>query len=377
MVCAVAVACLTGCTSDQHGADERSVPSRETITGPGPGSEPPDLSAVGERAAHTATTLRDGRVLIAGGCVVDGCGIATDQTALVAANGRSAVAGPAMSSARSTHTASLLPDGRVLLVGGFPGEGVGVTGRVDVFDPRADRITALSRLRQARGGHAAVTLDDGRVLVVGGWVAPQRYTSTVELIDPISGEASAGPPLPWAADALEAARLADGRVLVVGGQVASGVGTREAAVFDPVTGRWSSVGSLATPRFKHVVVNLPDGRVLVLGGTPDDDALLASTEIFDPGTGRFEPGPTMHEGRYKLSGGAVLLDDGRVLVGGGGTTLEVLDLAAGASEVVDDLGTRASFATVNLLRDGRALVVGGYDDRIDLVGLGRVLTITS
>jgi hypothetical protein len=213
------------------------------------------------------------------------------------------------------------------------------------------------------------------VLVVGGWVAPKRYTSTVELVDPGSGEVTAGQPLPWAADALEAARLADGRVLVVGGQVASGVGTTAAAVFDAASERWSSVGSMMTPRLKHFVVTLADGRLLVLGGTPDDETLLASTEVFDPATARFAPGPTMHEGRYKLTGGAALLEDGRVLVGGGGASVEVLDVAAGTSEVIDDLGARASFATVNLLRDGRALVLGGYDDRIDLVGLGRILTI--
>jgi hypothetical protein len=114
-----------------------------------------------------------------------------------------------------------------------------------------------------------------------------------------------------------------------------------------------------------------------MGGTPDDETLLASSEIFDPSTGRFTPGPTMREPRYKLAGGAVVLDDGRVLIVGGGQSVEVLDIASGTSQAIEELGGRASFATVSLLRNGKALVVGGYDESIRLVGLARTMTIPS
>jgi Galactose oxidase, central domain len=377
MVSVVAVAVLVGCTSNEPEAVETTGATTQTADSPLPGPAPSGLSDAGGRAAHTATSLLDGRVLIAGGCVTDGCSIATDQTVVVAEDARSSVAGPTMAAARTNHTASLLPDGRVVLAGGFVGEGAGVTDEVDMFDPRANSITAMSPLRQPRGGHAGVRLRDGRVLIAGGWIAPQSYTATVELIDPATGEVSAGEALPWAADALEAALLADGRVLVMGGQVAPGTGTTDAAVFDPVSGHWSEVGPMATPRLKHFAVTLPDGRVLVMGGTPDDETLLASTEIFDPSTGRFTPGPTMREPRYKLAGGAVVLDDGRVLIVGGGQSVEVLDVAAGTSQMIEELGGRASFATVNLLQNGQALLVGGYDDSITLVGLARTITIPS
>jgi hypothetical protein len=73
----------------------------------------------------------------------------------------------------------------------------------------------------------------------------------------------------------------------------------------------------------------------VIGGTTDDVRLLASTEVFDPATGRFSPGPTMSEPRYKLTGGAATLSDGRVMVAGGGRTVEVLDVARRSSAVLE------------------------------------------
>src|SRR5262245_45394483 len=213
------------------------------------------LADVAARAAHTATLLDDGRVLVAGGCVTDGCTTASRDTFVVAADGRSAVAGPVMAVPRDNHTAVALPDGRVVLAGGFTGEGAPVSARVDVFDPGDGTIDAAAPLRQPRGGHAAALLPGGRILVVGGWIASQTYTASAEVIDARRGAVRPAADLPWAADALDAVRLADGRVLVTGGRTAAG-GSTAAAVFDPATGRWAPVGPMATPRFKHTSVLL-------------------------------------------------------------------------------------------------------------------------
>jgi hypothetical protein len=327
---------------------------------------PVPLSTVAHRAAHTASQLPDGSVLVAGGCIVNGCATATADTFVIAPDGRSAARGPAMSSPRDNHTASVLPDGSVVVVGGFGGEGAGVLASIDLLHPRSTEREAVGHLLTARGGHAAATLLDGRLLVVGGWVAPHQYTASVEVIDPRSWAVERGADLPWAADALDGVALVDGRVLVTGGQVRPGVGTSRAALFDPATSRWELTGPMATPRFKHFSVPLADGRVLVMGGTRDDEHLLATTEVFDPATGRFSPGPTMSEPRYKLPGGAALLPDGRVLVAGGGRNLEVLDVDAGTSRVLQEAAHRASFATVTPLGTGDVLVLGGYDEQIRL-----------
>ncbi len=325
-----------------------------------------DWSVVQARAAHTATTFRDGGVLVAGGCVADGCGEASDETFVVGSGGATIASGPSMSAPRDSHTATLLDDGRVVLIGGYPGEGLGVLDSIDVIDPLSMTTTVQLPLSQARGGHAAAALVSGEVLVVGGWIGTRRYTASAELFEPGTGRVRAVADAPYAADALDAVVLGDGRVLVAGGQVAPGQATAAAATFDPKTEVWTRIGDLSTPRLKHFSVLLTDGRVLVLGGTSDDRTLLRSSEIFDPVTNTFAPGPDMLEPRYKFPGGAVLLDDGRVAIGGGGRTTEILDLAAGTSRIVAESAERGSFATINLLGSGDLLIVGGYDDRIRL-----------
>lgn len=335
---------------------------------------PASLAVVGERAAHTATTLPTGELLVAGGCVVDGCRTATADTFVLAADGRSARLGPAMSDPRDAHTATLLPDGRVVLVGGFAGEGQSPLSSIDVFDPATGTIAAAAPLELGRGGHAAALTGDGRVLVVGGWTGPRSYTATTEIFDPGSGTVTAGPDLPVGADALDAVTLSDGRVLVSGGQVSSGVGTAMAEIFDPATGAWIATDPMRMERFKHAGVLLADGSVLIMGGTSDDDVLLASTEIFDPASGRFADGPDLAEPRYKMTGGALVLGDGRVVVAGGGRLVEMIDLASGTSRLLGSFDARGSFATLNRLGSGDLVVIGGYDDRINLRGEVRLFS---
>lgn len=322
------------------------------------------MATVAARAAHTSTTLDDGRVLVAGGCVTDGCAVATRDTALIDSSGNEAAAGPPLDAPRTSHTATVVEGGRVLIIGGFLGEGAGVTGSIEAFD---GDMSVVGSLAQPRGGHAASLLADGRVLVVGGWIASGTYTDVVEIVDP-AGTVQTAQPLPWSADALEATSLPDGRVLVAGGQEARGTATSNAAIYDAATDHWSIVEPMATPRFKHFAVLLSDGRVLVGGGTPDDQTLLSTTELFDPYTERFSPGPDMLEARYKLPGGAVALPETRALIAGGGSSAEIVDVARGSSESIVSYDDQASFATVNLLED-KALILGGYDSQIQLTGL--------
>ena len=354
---AVLVLMISGCTAGEPASS----------SGPSATEHAHDAPRAGERAAHTATSLTDGRILVAGGCIADGCGTATADVMIVGVDGRTVTSVAPMSVPRTNHTATMLSDGRVVVVGGFLGEGEGVTGSIDVLDPTTQTTTGAAAA-VPRGGHAAALLPDGRVLVVGGDTGA-GYTAGAEVFDPVTGAVSATSPLPWSADALEATVLHDGRVLVTGGRVARETGSASAAVYDPPRDEWTEVGPLAVPRFKHFQVTLADGRVLVGGGTPDDRVLHGSTEVFDPGFGGFSPGPELTEPRYKLSGGALALPDGRVLVGAGGSSVELVDVAAQTSTVVVELDWTASFATVNRLDDHTALVLGGYDDRIALTGL--------
>lgn len=353
----VVVVLLAGCTAAEPESASPSAADRAQ-----------QASQAGDRAAHTATQLADGSILVTGGCVVDGCGIASSDVLVVGADGRTVTAGAPMSVPRTNHTATLLYDGRVVIAGGFMGEGEGVTGSIDVLDVGAGTTTAAASA-MARGGHAAALLPDGRVLIVGGDSGDDGFTASAEIFDPMTGSLAAASPLPWRADALEASTLHDGRVLVTGGRVARETGTTSAALYDPVRGAWTEVGGLSVPRFKHFQVTMADGRVLVGGGTPDDRRIHASTDVFDPALGEFSAGPVLTEPRYKLSGGALALSGARVLVGAGGRSVEIVDVDARTSTVVADLERTASFATVSSLGTGCALVLGGYDDGIALTGL--------
>lgn len=312
------------------------------------------------RAAHTMTPLSDGSLLVAGGCVVDGCAVATESVVRLTAGGDQIAA--SMTDARDAHTATRLRDGRVLVTGGFSGEGQPPLRSAEIYDPRDDAWAHVGDLTVGRGGHTAELLGDGRVLVAGGWVGSDTYTPTTEVFDPATGAFTRGPDLPLAVLGLSSAPLRDGSVLLVGGQVSADQATRLAVRVDESLAMHRLPG-LRQGRFKHAIVTLGDGRVVVIGGTSDDRHLLRSTEVFDPRTGLFQPGPDLQVGRYKM--GVVLLPDERIAVTGGAPGVEVLDLALGASREVPGLHDVASFSTLGVLGQ-TLLVLGGYDEEIVL-----------
>ena len=356
---------LVGCTGN---ADvTRPTPPWST---PSPDPSPPvvkvSLESLSVRAAHTATALPDGSVLVAGGCINDGCALATAETFLVWSDGKTVVRGPDLAGPRDGHTASSLPDGSVVFVAGYSGEGAPPLASIELFDARMGTIRSLGDLNQRRGGHASALVGQDNVLVVGGWVARRTYTSSAELVQTSSGSVIEVAPLPLALHAMDAITMSDGRVLVTGGQIEGGTGTDQAWIYEPSSDTWSETGGMHDRRFKHFSVLLGDGTVLVIGGTSDDREVLSTTEVYDPDSGSFSRGPDLVEPRYKLPGGAVVVGERSVIVGGGGRTVERIDLAEGTSTAVEDLGSQGSFATTTALGERHILVLGGYDRSIEL-----------
>jgi hypothetical protein len=314
------------------------------------------------RAAHTATALMDGRVLVAGGF--------TEQRSAGHAELFDATRGaflplPAMVAARHSHTATRLADGRVLLTGGYAA-GDSATTSAELFDPRTNAFNGTGAMRAARAGHVAVLLADGRVLIMGGVGPHWTFLSSAEVYDPASGRFTSVGSMAEARESHVAARLRDGRVVVIGGHR----GRRDAMVlhasaevFDPATGRFAPTGAMLVARHKHDAVALPDGRVLVLAGSDrrDDQGQYNMTEVYDPATGAFSKGPMLKRARYKLAGASLVLPNGQVLVAGGANEAELVDVARGVSAVIPG-ATRLSgqFSAVALLPGGGALVTGGY-----------------
>jgi len=120
---------------------------------------------------------------------------------------------------------------------------------------------------------------------------------------------------------------------------------------------------MAVVRYKHDAILLADGRVLIFGGSDSSDwrGQYKSAEIFDPKTSEIKPAGEMNFARFKIEGTTVLLKDGKVFIGGGNERAEVFDPRTNTFTVTEgDLGMPIHFASVTLLNDGRALIVGGY-----------------
>jgi Galactose oxidase, central domain/Kelch motif len=284
-----------------------------------------------------------------------------------AARAPSWTAAGSMGTPRRGQSATLLVDGRVLVVGGEPNGPKPPSA--ELYDPTTGSWTDAGRTLGYSGTHLTRLLD-GRVLA-----------GTSELYDPGTGAWTAtGRPVAAHVDGETTTRLLDGRLLVAGGHADTPKGvTGSAELYDPQTGRWTVTGSMVTPRAGHTATLLPDGKVLVAGGGDyGDDWTMASAELYDPVSGTWTATGTMLAkiGPRNSSSNqvATLLRDGRVLVAG----FVVLDCAIDGSgpcsfvshvELYDPgsgtwtaTGTMADARegfTATLLPDGMVLVAGG------------------
>jgi hypothetical protein len=254
-----------------------------------------------------------------------------------------------MTEARALHTATLLQDGKVLLTGGgTPNMGGGFTGSgaspaatppplntAELYDPATGTFSPTGSMEAGLMFHTANLLQDGRVLVVGAaQITESSGQMIAQLYDPGSGTfSSTGSPS--SIRALQTATtLNDGRVLIVGGiggdpsllnptagqaqPTGQAPPLNTAEVYDPASGTWSPAGQLATPRIYHASSILADGRVLVVGGLDPAEGSsgggLVSAELYDPATNSWSPTGDMTA--QMIAPVATLLQDGKVFVAG-------------------------------------------------------------
>ena len=313
------------------------------------------------RAAHSATLLPNGMVLIAGGFGGGASGFATTEFYDPAA-GRFAP-GPSMSAARAGHTATLLPDGLVLMAGGFNGE---YLQTAELYDPSSGSFRPTGAMTMPRSGHIAVLLPSGKVLLAGGVGTGWSFLASAELYDPATARFTATGAMAVARESHTASLLPDGRVLIAGGHRdrRSAITIYSSAeLYDPATGRFLPTGAMRLRRHKHDAVTLPDGSVLVLGGADerDDRGTYRSVERFDPASGRFSDAGEMRSARYKFQGSSVVLRNGTILLVGGSAVTEVYDPAAREFRIIPQgVGVTRLFAATTLLSDGAVLIAGGY-----------------
>jgi N-acetylneuraminic acid mutarotase len=225
-----------------------------------------------------------------------------------------------MTSARIDHTATLLPNGTVLVAGGMGGAvggAGGIQASAEVYDPVDSTWTATGRMTIPRDYHTATLLPNGTVLLVGGeggYHTPG--TASAEIYDPASGTCTATGSMTTARYLHTATLLPNGTVLVAGGFNQIG-GTAayfaSAEIYDPAGGTWRVTGNMTTARCCHISTLLPDGMVLVAGGGGPEE--LSSAEIYDPGTAAWTITASMITARGNYT--ATLLPNETVLAAGG------------------------------------------------------------
>ena len=311
------------------------------------------------RALHTATRLRDGRILIVGGGTPE-TGIASAELLDLERNTSQLIP---MGAPRLGHTATLLDDGTVLIVGG--GYSSAPSARTaELFDPVMETFATTGSPLEPRVDHAAVRLASGKVLVLGGDISGvgSNPTARAELYDPVTKTFTSTGSMSTARRPYGVTLLRNGLVLVAGGTTTNHRVIAESELYDPTSGAFRSTGSLRTPRQKHAGALLANGMVMIAAGSTgeNNDDLLATSEVYDPASERFVAGPPLAARRHKVA--AVALEQDRVVIAGGASTLaEVLDFGVNAFRPVSGVGARERFfPTVTMLGDGTALIAGGY-----------------
>src|SRR5579863_7332730 len=285
------------------------------------------------RQFHTATLLPNGKVLVTGG--FNGSRVLnTAELYDPVANTFTALT--TMTSARQFHTATLLPNGEVLLTGGWNGSRV--LNTAELYDPVANTFTALSAMMTtARAYHTATLLPNGKVLLTGGWNGSGSILNTAEVYEALPPSANTFTALSATMTSARAADTAtllpNGQVLITGGDnrfPGTGTTSDTAELYDPVANTFTALSAtMTTAREGHRATLLPNGQVLVTGGFNNGSSALNTAELYDPVANTFTAlTATMTSARQFHM--AALLPNGQVLLTGGtdgsGTVVNTAEL---------------------------------------------------
>jgi N-acetylneuraminic acid mutarotase len=278
------------------------------------------------RVDHTATALPDGTVLVSGGINFTqgqpvGTAYASAEIYDPVANSWSPAGNMAVG--RAGHTATLLVDGRVLVAGGSSdGTVLTATMSAEIYDPATRAWSSTSNMNSARFSHTAVALPDGRALIVGGQGpgGPPQTVFSAENFDPTANAWTLTAPLPSDIYPYQntTVLLLNGQVLVAGGAnfypgVPRSVGTT--ALYDPLSDAWSAAANIGE-RSQHSATLLANGKVLITGGY--DVTIfsgLSTAALYDPSTNSVTQEPNLPNVDYGQT--ALLLGNGAVLITGG------------------------------------------------------------
>jgi len=272
---------------------------------------------------------------------------------------------------RLLHTATLLPNGKVLIAGGGIGpdtiDGYGIVDQSELYDPATQTFSVAGQI--SRLSQTTTLLQNGDVLVAGGQTGWQSNAfgypmnleaPTAEIVYGVNAVSAPTGNLLTGRESGAASLLNDGRVLITGGVYSLPAepfysALAEAEVFDPASGKFTAVGSMTLARVFHTSTLLPNGKVLITGGGYPTSS--NSAELYDPSTNTFTATGTMAVQRSDHT--ATLLPSGKVLIAGDYTSAELYDPGTGLFSVTGSMNVARSEHTATLLPNGTVLIAGG------------------
>jgi N-acetylneuraminic acid mutarotase len=274
-------------------------------------------------------------------------------------------AGSSLKTARQDHTATLLPNGKILVAGGSSAD-YATLASAELYDPTTDSWGLAGSMAVPRTNHTATLLQDGKVLITGGLDDSGTPLASAELYD--SGDnswlpADVGPQNMGTTRIFHLATLlADGRVMVTGGFDADYMNLLTSTeVYNPADRTWSAVHSMIDTRYEYTATLLGNDKVLVAGGTSDGN----SAEFYQPAGDIWSPTGAMIRSRNQHT--ATALSNGNVLIAGGtelasnmdSSSVELYDPQTNSWSVTGSMITARQSHSASLLPDTTVLVAGG------------------
>jgi N-acetylneuraminic acid mutarotase len=318
------------------------------------------------RARHSATLLPSGKLMLIGGVNQSTSTSYRSSIETFDPVTGDAMLDSAMATARADHTATLIPTGAILVAGGRANAATLTASAALVRTAAESSVGAASNCGR-RTAAAIAVLADGRVLVAGGLDSANATLVDARIYDPMANTCTTVASMPSARSSHTLTLLPSGRLLAVGGYNSSGLQTPNVFLFDPsvgASGSWVTLPTLAMARADHTATLLADGRVLIFGGSPPSATITTSVEIFDPATNTWSSQLVPNSRGVSLA--TALLENGQLLLAGGAENGSLASFLP--SGVYDPLtgsftnrpmATPRAGATATLLANGKVLVVGG------------------
>jgi len=199
------------------------------------------------------------------------------------------VTNSALNTPRYNHSATLLANGQLLVAGGYNGPlGTVYLSSAELLDPATGAWTPTGSLNGARANHTATLLPNGKVLVVGGGDGTTNYLASAELYDPLTRAWSVIGSMTFARSSHTATLLPNGKVLVAGGGPSGSFAAATSEIYDTATGTWSAYQLMPVAHWSHTATLLPNGKVLVAGGhnyVVNNPVSTVRCELYDPVAG--------------------------------------------------------------------------------------------